>query len=295
MIANIQNPYRFAAGGGLIADGTAIFALENFYGDWDKAVIRLRRTSDNVLKYVFFDGDEITLSSLVADGDTTPSAETLGTWIGSNSATCLTWLAMNNLNTVDRLATQPTSAEQPIFINSGVIFTKNGKAALDFTSTKKLLKGDPFTELDDGNSFTMITVSSNNAVNNIGVVFNSTSTADKRITIFNDSGTSERVAHLNTTTATYTTNLLAQENSTDQKLLSIIVTATELDGYFNGAFQSNVSWLPSYVNDAFVIGVNLSGFTPLNGTVQFIAVYDTDRTSDIGSIQTEINDFYSIY
>ncbi len=292
----IIDQYRFAAGGGgLISDGTAIFALENFYGDWDKAVIRLRRTSDNELIYVFFDGDEITLSSLVGVTDDTPSAVTLSTWIGSGDATCSIWLAMNNLNTVDRVAVQPVSGEQPIFINSGVIVTKNGKTALDFTSTKRLLKADPFTELDSGNSFTILTVSSNEALNTNGGIVNNTNTSSNRFTLFNDSRSNKVMSLIQTASGTFLTNLISQQNSTDQKLISVTVSPTEMDSYFNGVFQADVSWLGSYTNDAFVIGVNVAGNTPLNGTIQFVSVYDTDRTSDISDIQTEINDFYSIY
>jgi len=90
---------------------------------------RIRRSSDNELRDVYFDGSgTISLTSQVSVAGGGPAtATTLGTWIGANSGFVSIWYDQSGNG---RDATQATNTRQPRLINAGGIDLKNGRPAV---------------------------------------------------------------------------------------------------------------------------------------------------------------------
>jgi len=125
---------------------------------WTKPVLFLRRTGSVASTTVYFDSNgKISLNSPVGVGGD------LGTWVGSNDAYVNTWYAItpDNIQDNTKRLGQSSNSKQPKFIDNGVIITKNGEPAIDFLSSLRFLQADANTDLDSGNDFTALTVSSN--------------------------------------------------------------------------------------------------------------------------------------
>lgn len=113
----------------LASSPTASYSVRHLRSGYLGAAMRVRRSNDNQLVDVYFDGTGIvSLSSKVSGAGGGPkSSNSLGTWVGSNSAYVTIWYDQSNNNN----ATQTTTAYQPRIINSGVIESlPNGMPAL---------------------------------------------------------------------------------------------------------------------------------------------------------------------
>ncbi|MFN8805609.1 MAG: hypothetical protein ACK5YT_07285, partial [Bacteroidota bacterium] len=98
---------------------------------------RIRRSSDNELRDVYFDGSgTISLISQVSVAGGGPAtATTLGTWIGANSGFVSIWYDQSGMG---RNATQGTLALQPRIVTSGVVEMQNGRPTLTFSGGQTL-------------------------------------------------------------------------------------------------------------------------------------------------------------
>jgi hypothetical protein len=274
---------------------------------WTNAVLKIRRSSDNATAFVFFDGADIndtlsTSSFISTSSNTTPSATTLGTWLGSNDAFVETWFGITDNNTIDtgKRAIQTTTGKQPKFANSGVIATKNGNPAIDFLSDLRYLTTNALTALNSGNSFTVISVSALSTLDTVGVVCSNsinTTSNDSRFIHLNDNRTQKALSVLrNTSGAQYNADLLAQQNTLSQKLLTSVMNyPSALTSYYNGTIQDYLAVTGSWVNNTFTIGVQRNEATQLNGTMQELIIFPSDKTSDLATLHTEMNAYYSIY
>ncbi|GAI24079.1 unnamed protein product, partial [marine sediment metagenome] len=111
---------------------------------------------------------------------------------------------------------------------------------------------------------------------------------------WNDRTTFKANATISSPSALHSLNLI-QHNIGTQKLQSNIKRPTFLAAYYNGSFQNSYTWSGTHNNTNFLIGAQfgLQGF--LNGYIQLIKIYDTDVTSQINEVHTEINNYYNIY
>ena len=284
----------------LYEDAFAVYSLRDVFG-WTNGVIQLRRTSDNVTTSVFFDSNgEISLNSFIGD-ETTPTTTTLGTWIGSNSATVRRWYKMtaDNISTNQYLSALSVII-QPLFINSGVINTKNGKPTINFDGVDDgfTLNTGSFSELDSGNDFTIISVSYNNVVGSGAIVSNTNSVSpnDYRISTFNDRRINKVSAIVNTLSGVTRSNTINQNNTSNQKLSTNIYTGLNtLSSYYNNVFQDFDVYSDTYRNDSFLVGQQRNSASLLNGGIQEIIMYPSDKTTELNEIHTNINNYYNIY
>jgi len=113
------------------------FGLRRLSSFYSGPGLQIRRSSDNQLVDVYFDGSNaLSLGSLVsAAGGGAATATTLGTWIGTNSGTVAVWYDQTGLG---RHAVAPTAAAQPRFILLGKIDSANGKPTLVFSGAQSL-------------------------------------------------------------------------------------------------------------------------------------------------------------
>lgn len=263
---------------GAIAAYSLRYLLESYTGD----VIRVRRSSD--------DSEQDFNPTEIGDG-------TLTTFVGGgNDGFVVTWYDQTG-NSND--ATQATDANQPKIVDAGSVVTENGEHAVDFDGSDRLSA----SRLLSADTWSMFAVAATDKTTLDGttqtITCQHTGSADAGRTVFqqirNISGTSGYTTFFNNGSShvgTYTASLTANQ----VLFTSIAHTDDYYIGMDGGSLEeviSNESLTP--LNTNFSIGAfgdDLSGF---DGTMQEIVIYNSNKTSDKTGIETNINDYYSIY
>jgi len=272
---------------------------------WDKAVLRLRRSSDNDQKYVFFDGNgKISLSSATGSISSLPSATTLGTWVGVNDAHISLWIGItnNNIVNVNKTAGQGSVSLQPQFISSGGIITKNGEPTVDFLTGGKYLTANQNTDLDSGSNYTVLSVvnsiDSNTNGAFLGTVNVHVPNPNSWVAMYCDRTSAKLMFdYINQDVTVYRNLKINQTNTSNQQLLTNILNNKNMYSYYNGVFQNSLLATGTYRNESLQIGDRWigSGGTGLRGTIQEIIIFPSNKTLDLTELNTDINDYYNIY
>ena len=269
---------------------------------WTNAVLKIRRSNDDATAFVFFDGsavgDTITLTSKINTvSNTTPDpVRELGIWVGANDAFVEQWIGITPNNTIDgnKVASQTTTTLQPRFINTGVVGLKNGKAQINFSAVvNSTLIASVNTDLNSGNSATILNVSSSQAGNLTGTVLGTTNITGG-LSVFNDTTTNVRNTFL-VATENGNANNLVRHNDTDQRLQSAIVLASSITSYYNGDFQMTDAWAGTYNNDSIRMGTRFGTTSRFIGLIQEIIIFPSDKTADLTALHADINAYYGIY
>lgn len=275
-----------------------IYSLRNLT-EWTNAVVKIRRTSDNATAYVFFDGNEITLNSLISTtSNTTPSAITLNSWLTTSSAFLEEWISQNSNNLINAndVLSNTVISEQPQFMSGGSFILVNGKNSLLFATKQIFRVGGGLTEINSGNVFSIYSVIRNSNTETIGGYMGSISaTFGFRLGFFSDRTNGKLHTRFLTPDSTFDTNLLTQQNDSNQRILSTIVkTGKVVDSYFNNTLQESLTFTNNYINDALLIGGERTN-SKITGNIQEIIIFGSDKTFEKDDIHTDINNYYTIY
>jgi len=289
------SPYKiqtFQSGGAsfvglldLYPSAAAAYSVRRLSGVYSGSLMEVRRSSDNALQDIGFDAN--------GDLDTT----SLLSFVGAGDGFIRTWYDQSG-NAYD--ATQTTTSAQPQIVSSGVISNKNSKPAIDFSGGNWELDADAaaleFSGTDiDVNSFSILS-------------------ADGGISKFAFALAASTGTTVNGAVRTNGTDLLRVQFISDASVSNIAVTGVNI------ADQSSVSVIgtPSdfnvYVDSVGVDGnpytasLGLCSFAkfaigndarPLSlfweGTIQELVFYNTDQSSNRTGIETNQNDYYTIY
>lgn len=113
------------------ATAGAAYSVRRLYCAYASAAMRVRRSSDNQLRDVYFDANGvISLNSQVSvAGGGAATATTLTGWLGANSGYVSIWYDQSGNNNT---ATAPANGNQPKIVNAGAITTQNGLPTLVF-------------------------------------------------------------------------------------------------------------------------------------------------------------------
>lgn len=227
--------------------------------------IRVRRSSDNAeLDIGFTAGGDLDETALLAH-------------VGANDGFIVT--------TYDQSAntnhwTQATANLQPRIVSSGVVDKVNGRPAI--LSDETVGSSDCLTATVTGvantTSFQVVKTIRDSVVfnsNPTGAVFYGIAMASSASSTFSGSGTP--TIYVNGSTVTNTRDDLRTATSNIQA----IVTHTNLTLTHSGWTGYNTD----YVNDSF----NPPDY------IQETIIYDSDKSSDRSDIETNINDYYTIY
>lgn len=268
------NSYSFggAAPTGLLLDlypATVAYSVRKLRTAYTGACMRVRRSNDNAEQDIGFVSDELNTTSLLS-------------FVGANDAFITTWYDQSgNGNNV----TQTTAANQPRIVNGGVVDVVNSKPAV----------------LGDGSNDTLryIGLSLTNPITNFMVI-------DKIGTSGNfglfDSGNALSGAYV-----LGTTGIKAYQNgasfspiyaNNNQSLISFksATTGTDWDLYGNGTQVVNGG-----ENIGTSIGDRVSLFDRTNNNLrcnmymQEYIIYNADKSTDRVAIETDINNYYSIF
>ncbi len=82
-----------------------------------------------------------------------------------------------------------------------------------------------------------------------------------------------------------------------QYLVTSIYDTTDLNSFANSTIEDNNTSNPEAPKTAnkFFIGANSNSGNPMDGNMQEFIIWNRDQTSVRSAIETNINDFYSIY
>ena len=285
---------------------TAAYSVDKVVSTYTDAVVEVRRTVSAVTVEadVAFDGDTITLDSAVTITSGTSSATTLGQFVAASGYTDVdslgspqdafvaTWYDQAGSND----ATQTTASDQPKIVNAGALVTENGKVALDFDGVNDFL-------LINGVFTTNITLSA------FAVVRSDNVSLDQYI--YDNSNS-------NTTGGGYTHRFLStggfriwSQDATknagggstingQQYLTSRISygTTTENNFLYQDGVQTATNSGVSAARDAKAetrIGMSELFSGRLNGVIQELIAYNSDKSALRTAIEDNINGRFNIY
>ena len=252
------------------------YSLRLLRSAYTGSAIRVRRSNDNTEQDIGFISGDLNSSALLS-------------FVGANNGFVTTWYDQsgNGYN-----ATQTTAANQPQIVSSGSVILENGNPAVQFDGNNDYLSNASSLSYSGGVSwYSVQNVTLNGRLwcdDIIGVqgynIFNINGAYS-----LNDNGT----GYKNFTPSGW----LAQ-----QQLASL--NFDDSNGNYNYAFDgSNTSgsisgWTgplgPSGTANLGIMGAG-SGGQYGQGKLQELVVYPNNQSSNSTGIQTNINDFYSIY
>jgi hypothetical protein len=249
------------------------YSLRNLSSTYTGPLIRVRRVSDNSETDIYgVNNGQLDESSLL-------------TFAGPNSLSVVKWYDQNN-NTRD--AIQFTNGSQPFIVESGSINKINSKPTIRFTGTSALPVRIAFsaaasagtkiqvirTYADPTSAFTGNVL---NYVGNAGGLFGHYPYSDGNI--YDEFATTSRKTVGNPTPSL--ANFHIYEAVSDANLFKSFINNSEI---FTTA-TNTVGWYST----APIVGEGYSG------SISEVIVYQSNRSSSLSGINTNINSYYSIY
>ena len=265
---------RVTAGGGTPAPSylldtytgaASAFSLRKLSSTYTGNCIRVRRSSDNTEMNIGFDGS--------GNLDTTA----LTTFVGAGNGYVTTWYDQSgNSNN----ATQSTASFQPQIVTNGSINTLNGKPTIYSPGGKYLIMAN---SLFLNSSFYVANYTSLNIANYINNSVGLGGSWTGIDGIFMYDGTANSITSTIETTSTKLISTLQLTNG-NTSILQV-----------NGAQQASGTVFNT-VNNQTIFGNN-NNVGPLSniGNISEVIHYTTNKYSDFGGINGNINTYYSIY
>jgi hypothetical protein len=267
----------------------AAYSLRKLRTAYTGDAIRVRRASDNTEQNIGFVNNELDTASLTSFCSGTNGFVT--TWYDQSG---------NGYN-----ATQSTAANQPQIVSSGSVITKafigGSKPTISFTTSNRL-NFDTTIGKNVGNIFykTVAYVTGGDSYRNIITISTNTGAGTSRASIFGRSSANFEAGGRRLDTDGY--QFVNSTNVAQEGILGAFFdyANAQLDVYVNntttqrsGAFQTSGNTANTNSAASF-IGAN--SFNVLfAGGISEVIIYETNQSSNNTGINTNINDFYSIY
>jgi hypothetical protein len=254
----------------------AAYSLRKLSNSYTGSAIRVRRQSDNTEQDIGFVSNEL---------DTTA----LATFCSGTNGFVKTWYDQAGSND----ATQTTTANQPkIYDSSTGVTTTNGKPAVSFIGINAaLLTSDYIFEFSQNEVSAHIVKYALDAGTRDQYMFaEQDATPYSSQFIIGDSVSATGIIWFNATS-------IGTMNS-GQGLVGIEKNSSGLvSTYMNGAFSASASpTINTEIGNTTAFGSRADVTTSFyDGTLQEVIVYKLDNSSNRTGIETNINDFYSIY
>lgn len=246
--------------------------------------IRVRRSNDNAEQDIGFVGDELDTTALLA-------------FVGANDGFVTTWYDQSGNG---RDAFNGFAAPQPRIVNAGVLETKNTKPAIYFND-KWLRYSGQVVPLAN-NPFSYFTVSSHETANDLGAVFKSYDRAQAGggdyVLNFHDRRTDKVNFLIRASNTPYRADLSVQRNDSNYTLLSGFVdSSNNMSAYDNGATGTTDTYSGTYTSNVLMIGDPTTGSSSfaLQGHIGEVIILNTDESANRTAIETDINNYYSVF
>jgi len=264
--------------------GAAVaYSMRRLSSTYSGPLVTIRRGNDNAEKDFYPDASqELSLTS--TDGAGTD----LNTWIGSENGFIKTWYDQSgNANNAEQL----TASAQAQIINSGALNTNNSKAALNTNGANNYFVFDSFAT----NGMALLAVGNNTAY---GTIISGGDDVSNRFDygprIINSYRYFVAVSGANDT-------LDSGTNVLSNYLFEAYKDAGTFGyTYLNASVESSGTMaynLQSYTNTNKLFTRNFGGGNSdyIAGVWNEILIFPTDQTANRTAIETNINNFYSIY
>ena len=275
-----------AVSGSLFADTRGIYSLRLVNTSYTGSAIRVRRSSDNTEQNIGFSSNQLDTSALAS-------------FVGSSTGYVVKWFDQSG-NAYD--ISQSNTVKQPRIVNNGTLYTLGGKPSVYFDNTvnTNVLSTQLVSGLYNTPSLTAFAVGSKSTGGNYKTTYS-------RMLSFNKSGLNDYdnansiILYLGSSMAyTYSANMnLSQSFSMDTKTLFVSTRGNNSLGLaINGGtlVTSSAPGLTTMNSEYFRIGNDVNEIdSGLIGHVQEVILYNSDKTSIIGNIKSNINTYYSIY
>jgi hypothetical protein len=263
-------------------NAAAAYSVRKLRAAYTGSAIRVRRSSDNTEQNIGF--------TALGNLDTS----SLTSFCGSGNGFVTTWYDQSG-NAKDSV--QTTASNQPQIVSSGSVITKNGKPAVQFDGINDLLiyNGLVYTT----NTVFGTAVFSHNNSGNFGQIASQNSLGTGRSVILQlDDSSPKKAAYFFNNGTSYTNRSLGSITNDQQTLMTNYSFSnnyfTALDGGSGNNDISGQSFTPVSAN-GFAIGATPTQTVPLTGKIQEINIWNSDQSSNKTGIETNINNFYSIY
>ena len=286
---------------GLLDDysgATAAYSLRLLRSGYTGSAVRVRRASDNTEQDIGFANNVLDTSALA-------------TFCGNSNGFITTWYEQSGASGAANL-TQSTASNQPKIYDGATssVMLENGKPTIDFdyTSTQHFSATPTnWSSIVDDTNHT------------ISMVYNLNQYSSPRSTIYNITGDEvsggegdaliamarssqlrigffDKSAGSFTETGGFISTIGGAQNGV-QYLVTSIYDTSDLNSFANSTIGDNNSTAPEAPKTAnkFFIGANSNSVNPMDGNMQEFIIWNVDQTSNRSGIETNINDYYSIY
>jgi hypothetical protein len=257
----------------LYPNAAAAYSLRKLKFTYQGNAIRVRRSSDNTEQDIGFDfNGNLNIAGLLA-------------FCGAGNGFVTTWYDQSGTS---NNATQTTAASQPQIVSSGSVILDNGKPSFQFDGVDDGLQLNSYSSFDIGNLSSFV-VGRYDTLGNTMIFGLSGATGNKRWYAPFATLTTFRFGYAGNVTATSTAG------DVNQHLFTMIAGSTlgNMESWID-ANSIGTATLDSGNDPQGGIGNFDNGFYA-NCKVQEIIVYNSDQSSNRIEINTNINDFYSIY
>ena len=248
----------------------AAYSLRKLSLDYSGDAIVVRRASDNTTQSIGFVSNELDTASLESFCSGTDGFVT--TWYDQSG---------NGEN-----ATQTTSSAQPKIVSAGSTITEGSKPILDFNGTSNYLDA---SGINAGNPKSLFIINKANAVGGGEKVMFDSVTTNQAIFY--------KASNDNITLGFGASSQTSYTLTTDYNLYSIMHNGSSSNAYVNNSNQilTNADLGTNAFNGLRIGAVRGSASLFWNGKTAEFIVYASDQSSNRIGIETNINDFYSIY
>jgi hypothetical protein len=274
---------------GLLDDypnAAAAYSLRLLRTAYTGDAIQVRRASDNSTQDIGFVNNQLDTTSLES-------------FCSGTNGFVTTWYDQSG-NGND--ATQTTASDQPQIVSSGSVITENGKPAAEFDGSDDYFPIDSIASTFSGEDIPMarifvISPSVNNVFQNFFAFGNSTNIRPlKQLEL--------------TSSNEYSVLYRTSDNERKSTNFSPIKLSQQLldeynEGTITNVYLDSVNKISNFDIDLPSIDLDLATIGALrrttqilnfyNGTFQEFILYPSDQSSNRTGIETNINDFYSIY
>ena len=267
----------------LYPSAAAAYSLRKLRTAYSGSAIRVRRSSDNAEQDIGFSSGNLDTSALT-------------TFCGGTNGFVTTWYDQSgNANN----SAQSTAANQPQIVSSGSVILTNTKPAMTFSGTSNYFQfSSNFASFNDTSIFN-VAAPSTYAGAAANARFYDLYDGTYHIQYLRDSATSNlKVKNTLWQSSVDATEFTTQSAPTTQFLSSVLALSSSNDLHFNNTIQSKVSSIN--VGSAGSIGVigqraDILSITQFLGNYQELVVYQSNQSTNLSGINTNINTYYGIY
>lgn len=250
--------------------------------------IRVRRDSDNTEQDIGFVGNDF-------------DASAVSSFCGAGNGYVVKWYNQGTTGATDDIS-QSTAANQPVIQDAGTVVSFHGNYAVRFNAiNNRHLVGSALSELN-AEPLSYFIVHDNLSTTTGGTFMSIFSTGDgtssnSRLQIYPTSNTTTQISTFvrNTSgTNTFVSPGSAISINTPYLRSGIIDSSKGMESWRNGSSEGTNTFSGTYVNATLEVGSNNSTQYS-NGKISELFIFGTDESSNRADIETNINDYYSIF